>query len=225
MQDIMRRFSILAFCLYFCAALSLNAADRKDKEDASAQALEAAAQAREAANQAKEQVKELSEKLEKLEKAFAEMSEAVKNANEATAQAKEAVAILNAREAVEREKEARIEAARKAKEAEIKEAAAEEEIERKRNAETAVTLFEGRLTLYTPDKERSSPDIVGEFESNGKKYIVKLGAPDLMKDLVALDGKQGTINGKLRNKGKYLVVVSVPPPGAAPTYSRKRGGI
>jgi chromosome segregation ATPase len=219
-----KHFARIAFCAFMLTLSTFNAAaeERKEKDASLAQALEAAAQAKEAANQAKEQVKELSEKLEK---ALTEMKEAVKNANDAVAQAKEAVAILNAREAVEREKEAKIEAARKAREAEIKEAAAEDEAEKKKNSEAAAAFFEGRLTLYTPDMERASPDAVGEFESNGKKYIVKLGSPDVMKELMSLEGKQGTVNGKIRNKGKYLIVMSVPPPGAAPTYTRKRGGI
>ena len=193
--------------------------DKKpDINEALTKALEASAQAKDAAAQAKEsaaQIKELTEKLEK----------AIQQANEATAQAKEAIAVLHKREAAEREKEARAEAIRKAKEAEIKEAAAEEEAERKQHSETVTSLYEGKLTLYGPEKERASPDIIGEFEHANKKYIVKVGTLEVFKDLVPLDGKQATVNAKVRNKGKYLIVMSVPAPGAAPTYTRRRGGI
>jgi len=229
MSSVPRRFRISSLFLYFLVsafALPVLAADRKaDTDDAIAKANEAAAQAKEAAAQATEAARQIKELGAQLEQAIKLAKDAAALANDAAAKAKEVTAVLDARDAKEREKEAKIEAARQALEAELKEALAEDAAEKKLQSERAITFFEGRITLYGPEKERSSPDIVGEFEHAGKTYLLKLGSPDVIRELQALDGKPATLNGKIRNQGKYFIAAGIVQGGMAPAATRRRGGI
>jgi len=68
---------------------------------------------------------------------------------------------------------------------------------------------EGRLALanYVMDKER--PSVVGVFNSRGRTYQLKLEKESLRKELAKFNGKKVTLGGKVRNKGKYLIVQEV----------------
>jgi hypothetical protein len=112
-----------------------------------------------------------------------------------------------------------------AAEAEAKEAAEEDAAEEKLDSETLRRLYEGKFALHPEGQTPESPDVVGVFVSEGKSYQLKLAAPELLKELKPLAGKVVTLNGKIRNKGKYFIAVSVTHSGAAPAFARRRGGI
>jgi len=107
--------------------------------------------------------------------------------------------------------------------AEAKEAAEEDAAEEKLDSETLKRLFEGKLVLSGENTE--NPEIVGVFVSAGKTYQLKLADPVLLAELKPLQNKPITLNGKIRNKGKYFIVVGVQTGGAAPAFPRRRGGI
>lgn len=107
--------------------------------------------------------------------------------------------------------------------AEAKEAAEEDAAEEKLDSETLKRLYEGKMALTGENTE--NPDIVGVFVSEGKTYQVKLADPALLAELKPIQNKPITLNGKIRNKGKYFIVVGVQTGGAAPAFSRRRGGL
>ncbi|HYG76706.1 MAG TPA: hypothetical protein VEK08_17005 [Planctomycetota bacterium] len=225
MSALPRRLT-LAACILFSVVLAPFAAagEKKELEEALARSAEAARQAADAAVQAREAAAQVKELKEQVEQALKLAKEAVALATEAAKQARVSSELVNAREAKEREKEAKLEAARKQREAEKKEAAAEDEAEKK-NSERVSAFFEGKVILFGSDVERPSPDVVGEFEQDGKRYLLKLGVPEVLRDLQQVDGQKVTLNGKVRNQGKYFIVMSVPQGGVTPAASKRRGGI
>lgn len=72
----------------------------------------------------------------------------------------------------------------------------------------------GKLTLQPPDG--AGPDVVGQFVASDRGYLVKLAGPDFLKTLKIYDGKEVTLQGKLRAEGKYFVVNGVAGGGAPP---------
>jgi len=112
-----------------------------------------------------------------------------------------------------------------ARAAEAKEAAEEDAAEEKLDSETLKKLFEGRMALTPDGPDKENPEVVGVFVSEGKTYQLKLTDPELLKELKPLQNKPITLNGKIRNKGKYFIVVGIMSGGAAPAFGRRRGGI
>jgi len=110
-------------------------------------------------------------------------------------------------------------------EVEAREAAEEEEAEQSLDSEALKKLFEGKVSLYSADQSGERPDVVGMFRTESATYLLKVQSPDLLAMLKQYDGKQATLNGKIRNKGKFLIVVSITQSGAAPLFVRRRGGI
>jgi len=68
---------------------------------------------------------------------------------------------------------------------------------------------EGRLTLASHTMDEDRPSIVGIFTSRGRTYQVKLAKENLRKELAKFNSKNVTLGGKVRNRGKYLIVQEV----------------
>jgi hypothetical protein len=101
--------------------------------------------------------------------------------------------------------------------------AAQEDADDEKNSELLQKLYEGKFMISDANGENA--EVVGVFVSGGQTYQLKVESPDLLKELKSLQGQPVTLNGKVRNKGKYFVAVGVMRQGAAPLFSRRRGGI
>ena len=113
---------------------------------------------------------------------------------------------------------------------EAKEAAAEDEEEKSLSEADqilAIKSVRGKLTLNSSDGGEDGADAIGMLtEDGGKIYLLKLEKMELLKTLRTFNGKTVALQGKLRNKGKYLVVSAVTEPGGGAAPDRKkRGGI
>jgi hypothetical protein len=108
---------------------------------------------------------------------------------------------------------------------EEKEAAAEEAAELKLDPEFVIKVHEGMLNLYPPAQTRDAHAPIGTLNTGEKTFLLKVDSAELRAALKACDGKQTRLGGKLRNKGKYLLALEILAAGAAPTYTRKRGGV
>jgi hypothetical protein len=108
---------------------------------------------------------------------------------------------------------------------ETKEAREEIELESKLSEVEQIALvksFAGKLQLLRSDE---NPQVIGQLMTTQGPIALKLEKPDILDELKPYNMKDVTLNGKLRNKGKYLVVTGLhpaPPPGAE---RKKRGGI
>lgn len=73
----------------------------------------------------------------------------------------------------------------------------------------------GKFRMYA-EGESENKEVVGLFACDGKMYLVKVENEQLKKDLAPHSGKDVGLTGKLRNKGKYLIVQTIsagaPPP-------------
>ncbi|HLX63996.1 MAG TPA: hypothetical protein VKX17_22180 [Planctomycetota bacterium] len=67
--------------------------------------------------------------------------------------------------------------------------------------------FKGIFTAQTSDEEK--PAIVGLFKTEKTTYLVKPDSDDVRDKLKAVNGKEVILYGKERNKGKYLIVMTV----------------
>ena len=114
----------------------------------------------------------------------------------------------------------------KREEAEKKEAQAEDESERDNFESKTQTTFLGKLELEPLDEEATTPPkTYGSFSvAKGSTYPIKLQDPQLYKVLKAYNGKNISVLAKLRNQGKYLVIVGLVTPEATPKGVGKRGG-
>ena len=86
--------------------------------------------------------------------------------------------------------------------------------------------YNGLFSTVLPDSTTPNPQVVGTFlADNGQTFLIKLVDPAIMKRLSLYDNKKVVLSGKVRNQGKYLVVIGVieTPPG--PVMRRKRGGM
>ena len=113
---------------------------------------------------------------------------------------------------------------------EAKEAAAEAEAEKtlsEADQILATKSVRGKLTLTGSDGGDESADVIGLLtEAGGKVYLLKLEKKELLQTLQTFNGKSVGLQGKLRNKEKYLVVSAVTEPGGGAAPDRKkRGGI
>jgi len=113
-------------------------------------------------------------------------------------------------------------------EKEAAEAAAEEEAEKKldeMDSKRSVTLT-GRFSRDALAPEDTPPGVVGVFSAtDGNLYLVKLADQGMLKLLCSYDKKDVTLAGKLRNKGKYLIVETVIAGEPKPLPRVKRVGI
>jgi hypothetical protein len=108
---------------------------------------------------------------------------------------------------------------------EAKEAADEESAEKQLSEEAQNgKSYSGRFTLDINDKQPR--DVIGSFATDtSATYLVKVSDQALMKRMIARDNQKCMLFGKLRNKGKYLVVTSIVEPAPTPLDHHKRGGM
>jgi len=82
----------------------------------------------------------------------------------------------------------------------------------------------GRLVLAAQAMDENRPSVLGIFTAYKRTYQVKLEDESLRKKLAKFNGKTVTLAGKIRNKGKYLIVQAVlTQPGKFRAVSGRRG--
>lgn len=95
-------------------------------------------------------------------------------------------------------------------EIEAKEAAEEEKLLEGKRPETGHEFSaRGRLRLALVEEGQTPPAILGIFTADGKSYQVKIANEALRAQLLPFDNKDIALGGKVRNKGKYLIVEEV----------------
>ena len=109
--------------------------------------------------------------------------------------------------------------------AEEKEAKAEEDAEALLDRDSLQRQFQGKVLLFPDGVQGERTEIVGTFVCGGNTYYLKLAAPELISALKRVNGSNAMLEGKIRNAGKYFVVLNVGTPGAPIYERRKRGGI
>ena len=67
----------------------------------------------------------------------------------------------------------------------------------------------GKLFLSNAVMDPARPSVLGVFRSGKRAYQVKVAEESLRKELTKFNGKYVTLGGKIRNKGKYLIVQEV----------------
>ncbi len=114
---------------------------------------------------------------------------------------------------------------------EAKEAAAEVAAEKNLSEADqilAIKSVRGKLSLTGSDGGDEGGDVIGlltEIEGD-KTYLLKLEKKELLTTLQKSNNTIVMLHGKLRNKGKYLIVSSISEIGGAAAPDRKkRGGI
>ncbi|HLX64384.1 MAG TPA: hypothetical protein VKX17_24130 [Planctomycetota bacterium] len=113
------------------------------------------------------------------------------------------------------------------KEMEAKQADLEEQEARAKNPEAMYTEYAGKLVLFTKEQMQDYEDsgVIGSFATSKDIYLLKLESQKTLDDLKAWDGKSCTVNAKIRNNGKYIIVKNVVLSGAENTFVRRRGGM
>ena len=81
----------------------------------------------------------------------------------------------------------------------------------------------GKFVLNDTDVEK--PVVVGAFIAEGKMYQVKIEREELRARLIPFHNKEVGLTGKLRNKGKYLVVQDITTDAVKPDAMRNRRGL
>lgn len=92
--------------------------------------------------------------------------------------------------------------------------------------------FSGTFLLPSDPSQKSDRGVVGTFITDKsdrnpeQTYLVKVVSDDVLKVLSRYDTKKVTVQGKLRNNGKYLIVSLViePPPPFHPQPERRSPG-
>lgn len=111
------------------------------------------------------------------------------------------------------------------KEAEEKQYQLEEETD-KQLGDSVKSQFDGKVLLYPIDREQPLPEVIGTFTSEGRIYLLKMSDARLLATLAPFQGKDVTLNGKIRVNKKYFIATEVVlSDGAQPIEKRKRGGI
>ncbi len=82
-------------------------------------------------------------------------------------------------------------------------------------------VFKGTYTAQSADDVGT---IIGTFKTSDHLYLVKTESDEVKKSLAAFNGKAIDVFGKLRNKGKYLVILSVTSEQDTPLSRKKRKG-
>ncbi|HLX63056.1 MAG TPA: hypothetical protein VKX17_17435 [Planctomycetota bacterium] len=81
--------------------------------------------------------------------------------------------------------------------------------------------FEGTVII---NKTEDQPGILGAFKTADSSYLIKVENEAIGKELQALNSKQISVFGKIRNKGKYIVIVQILPMLEPPPSRRKTKG-
>ena len=93
--------------------------------------------------------------------------------------------------------------------------------------------FHGTFLLPSDPSQKTSAAVVGTFVTDDKDrnpnqtYLLKVadGNKKLLETLKRFDMKKVTVQGKLRNQGKYLIATAVSEPAAGqPVQERRSGG-
>ena len=85
--------------------------------------------------------------------------------------------------------------------------------------------FTARGKFVLNDTDVENPVVVGAFVAEGKIYQVKVEREDLRPRLALFNNKEVGLTGKLRNKGKYLVVQDITTDAVKPDAMRNRRGL
>lgn len=113
-------------------------------------------------------------------------------------------------------------------EKEAKDAAAEDAAENSAPESVrmnAIKTLEGRLVLLAPG-ESDNPAVVGTFTTPTASYLVKVADDNVLKAIQPYDKKSVPLQGRIRNEGKYFVVIGIVQKSAGGVIERhKRGGI
>jgi hypothetical protein len=80
----------------------------------------------------------------------------------------------------------------------------------------------GKLKLFAEDDERKSGDVIGEFITPQRSFLVKPMYDASRKILGSLNGKEVTLMGKLRAEGKYFIVEDASGGGAKPVERKSK---
>ena len=113
------------------------------------------------------------------------------------------------------------------REAETKQAEAEEAAAREKNSENIFSDFAGKVTLYGKEQKDDNAEsgVVGTFSTEKTVYLIKLASEKLLEKLKEYDGKMCTVNGKIRNAEKYIIVRKIELAGAENIFKKRRGGL
>jgi len=114
---------------------------------------------------------------------------------------------------------------------EAKQAAKEEEAERNGSEIDQIQAkqsFTGKVVMGTDGLDQPGPGVVGLLvQADGQAFQLKLSDQSLLKKLNPLDGQTALVHGKLRSRGKYLIVYEVAPtptPGSSAPRQFDRAG-
>jgi hypothetical protein len=80
----------------------------------------------------------------------------------------------------------------------------------------------GKFVLLPDGDERKTEDVIGQFATPQRVYLVKPMFPASREILKALNGKEVTLMGKLRAEGKYFIVEDSSGGGAKPVEKRSK---
>ncbi|HYG73613.1 MAG TPA: hypothetical protein VEK08_01170 [Planctomycetota bacterium] len=83
----------------------------------------------------------------------------------------------------------------------------------------------GKLQIDAEKKADPKALVLGTFAAEGRLFEVKADSPLVRQDLEKNDGRELTLEGKIRNDGKYFIVQNVPSPPPPPVKLRNRKGI
>jgi hypothetical protein len=109
---------------------------------------------------------------------------------------------------------------------EAKRAAEEEAAEKSLNGEDSrkTPILYGKVSMTPPDPDKK--DVVGTFTVGAQQYLLKLEKEDLRAAVAKYDGKEVSLQGKIRNDGKYFIVMSIfGGAGAPPVQLRNPEGL
>jgi hypothetical protein len=109
---------------------------------------------------------------------------------------------------------------------EAKRAAEEEEAEKSLNGEDSRKdpCLYGKVTLSPPDPDRKDK-VIGTFTVGPKQYFLKVEKDDLRIALSDYNGKEVSLQGKIRNDGKYFIALIIFGAGAPPSQLRNSEGL
>jgi hypothetical protein len=110
--------------------------------------------------------------------------------------------------------------------AETKEAAEEDEAEKKLPETEQIQALKTVRGVLKLGAAEDNSEVVGTLTAeSGDSYLLKLASKDLAKRLERYNNKNVTLTGKLRNKGKYLIVQNISDAAGGSSERTKRGGI
>ncbi len=84
-------------------------------------------------------------------------------------------------------------------------------------------VFEGLFSLQSAD-QTGDAEILGTFKTADNIYLVKAATPEMKKQLPLYNNKKASVFGKIRNDGKYIIVIKINPVIDPPPNLRKPKG-